>query len=748
MNVGLTSVGDEIGSILGNRDEIARQLGNDPLFRNNEHGESSDIGTEAILRREKELSSELHDFTALKTVPGLILEFKTNLRLLELENCFYSLQALRRKLHANFAIINRSFGLQRSVATYVDNMHLDLVNTLFATLKDGFWKISADAIDFQSTVAHGEDQVQVQYADLMESVENLYFPSGQLDPKLWIISDMVLGTLQETLRDKLNTILNEHVKLSGIIIAIKSSLFAENKQFVLTNNNSKLLFENSMKIGDEKVEETANSFKSLLLFMRETVVLRDRKILAQKLGSLIATELAEFIKANSSVVFRPENAQLRFIIEGVNEDLVKLSTETNSWSYDGAAINDLFNNDQIPRNLQIDKVFHDQVTELRVFFADKAWQRLEVVASAAAPLSPAQSPARRKRLPSSSKRSINSDWGWEEKTGWDEHMDLDLGEKHSASEVASTESRKDTASDAADDAWDEAWNIEIEDDESEKQKSADNDLDDSEVRVTQLPAKITALVRDFDEGCHGSGQEIDESYYKHKLNVLQTTIMAIASRQYRNNWWQLHIDLKQIIQLNPCLTRLQELTVNNLDLYLNTSESVVYKLVCQQLNELKQNERYCSWNVTVDQLLPFVKTKILEPLVMIGNNDSQRPLCSFLRFLYEECVIKNILQWQIISERSSENLSEFVSLLYSGTEISALNGNKSYRECREKFAIIGKFLPLHLKDIMEMFYNGDFYLFTTDELVRWIVLLFAETPLRRNAIDDIYEIRNADVGED
>ncbi|QLQ78769.1 hypothetical protein HG537_0B01180 [Torulaspora globosa] len=743
MNVDTVSVSDKISSILGNRDEIARRLDNDPLLRKNEDGESLKIDLEAILRREKELSNELHDFTALKTIPGLILEFKTNLQLLELENCFYSLQALRRKLHANFSIINRSFGLQRSIMTYVDNMHLELVNTLFATLKDGFWKINADAIEFQSTVTHGDDQVQLQYADLMDSVENLYFPSGQLDQKLWIISDMVLGTLQETLRDRLNTILNEYVKLSDIVSLIKSCLFAENKQFMLANDNSKLIFEDSTKDGDEKVEETANSFKNLLLFMRETVWLRDQKILAQKLGSLIATQLLEFIKVNSSVVFRPENAQLRVIIGEVNQDLVKLSTETSSWSYDGTAINDLFNNDQIPMNLHIDKVFHEQITELRAFFTDKAWQRLEVVVSMAAPSSPAQTPARRKRLPSSSRRSINSDWGWEEKTGWDEHMDLDLGEKDLASEVASAESRKDTASDVADDAWDEAWNIEIEDEENENQKSTDNSPD--EITVTQLPAEITVLVKGFDEGCHKLGQKIDESYYNHKLNVLQTTIMAIASRQYGDNWCQLHIDLKQIIKHHPSLTRLQELTFNNLDLYLNTNKSVVYKLVCQQLNELKQNERNCSWNITIDQLLPFIKTKILEPL---AKTDNERALCSFLQFLYQDCVINNILQWQIISETSSENLSEFISLLYSGTEVPALNANNSYREYREKFAIIGKFLPLHLKDIMEMFYNGDFYLFTTDELIKWIMLLFAETPLRRNAIDEIFDIRNADVADD
>lgn len=102
---------------------------------------------------------------------------------------------------------------------------------------------------------------------------------------------------------------------------------------------------------------------------------------------------------------------------------------------------------------------------------------------------------------------------------------------------------------------------------------------------------------------------------------------------------------------------------------------------------------------------------------------------------------KEILKWQIISEVNSENLGELVSLLVNNTDIQLLAKEPSYKKMREKFATMGKFLPLHLKEIMEMFYNGDFYLFATDELIQWIELLFADTPLRRNAIDDIYEIR-------
>lgn len=750
MTVSVKTAGDEISSLLANKDQLVQKLSSDPLLQNNHGGRSLEIDIETILERDTELSHELHEFTNLKTVSGLILEFKTNLQLLELENCFYSLQALHKRLQANSGIISKSFGLQRSIVTYVDNMHLALVNTLLTTLEDGFWKLRKDSISFQSSQIIGEESVPMKYDELMELVENLFFPSGELNSQSWIVSDMALASLQETVRGKLITILNKFVKLSEVIGLLKSLLFAENMEVLLEDNNEKLVFRDSAKAGDKKIEQIANSFRSLLTFLRETVTLRDRKILVGRMGPLIATELIKLVGANSSVVFLPDNSHLRNVINCVNKDLVQLSREIGSWSYNGAEVDSIFNNDRIPMNLHVDKVFQDQLVEIRRFFVDDCWKNLETVKLTAATVpSSNQSPTKRARPSSlSSKKSSKDNWGWEEETGWDEHMDLDLDDNGPASEVRSTESKKDTASEAADDAWDEAWDIDIEDDEAEEHKAVETGSDHLEVKVTQLPTKILALVENFDKICHDSIQEIDDHYYKHKLNVLETVIMAIAVRQYRDNWWQLQIDMDHVIGQNPSLTRLQELTYNNLHAYLTIRETTVYQLVQQQLDELKKSEWDCSWDLTIDKLLPYIQVEIFEPLAKLGTKMSERCLSSFLKFLYVDCVIESILQWKIISERSSENLSEFISLIYSKTEIPALINSKSYREYREKFAIIGQFMPLHLKDIMEMFYNGDFYLFTTDELVQWIVLLFAETPLRRNAIDDIYEIRNADVAGD
>lgn len=743
----LDSASDRIGKILADRNGILHQLEDDPVLINDELRDPSKIDTDAILKRERELSRELREYTALKAVPSLALEFKTNLQLLEFENSFYSLQTLRKKLRDFSEIISQSYGLQRSVATYVDNMHLDLVNSLYSILNDSFWKIGSDFVSFQEKVAFGNDRIDIEYVDFMTSMVSLYFPQGHLDPKSWIISDMILGAMQETVRAKLNFIFKEYVKLSGVTNLIKSCIFAQSSEALLEDDKKTLKFRLSSKKGDEKLKETLFTFKNVLQFLTETVVSGDKKILAERLGPSISTELMKSIKANASIIFRPENTHLRDESLAINLKLKDLSENSDTWSYNGSELERLFSNSDIPTNLQIDKILQDQLTELRAFFASENWRILTTI-TAPEPTkgSSKNTPVRTKRFSSSSKRSIADDWTWEEEAednGWDEHVDLDLDEADE--DTRSRKSKKETNSEAADDAWDEAWDVDIDDDE-EQEKSYGSTDTTSERKVSQLPMKIIQLVENFRRRCHEMDHaKLDEHHYRYKQSVLETSIMAMAERHYKEDWWQLFLDMKYLLQKDPSLSRCKELTHNYLELNLKSREAIVYKLVCGQLDELSENEMDPSWAITIDQLIPFIQNQILKPLALVGKIDSDRCLTSFLKFLYNDCITDNILQCKIISERNSENLSEFISLVYSKTEISGLNGHTDYRENREKFAIIGKFLPLHLKEIMEMFYNGDFYLFTTDELVQWIVLLFAETPLRRNAIDDIYEIRNANV---
>lgn len=738
----LDSSSNKLGQILADRDGILRQLEDDPILKNDLVAGSPPMDTDAILKRETELSSELRDLNSLKTISSLILEFRTNLELFEFENCFYSLKHLRRKLHDDTTLSRQSYGLQRSVITYVDNLHLDLVSSISSILDNGFWKSDKDSISFRQSIPCGKEKIELHYVEFLQSVETLFFSEGHLGPKLWVISEITSGTTQEQVRAKLNTILREHIKMIGLIDRIKSSIFAQDIWIRLEIEQKKLTFEESVELADDKLKGILSSLKDVAYFLADVTVERDRDVLAEALGPILSKELTKCVRKNALVVFRPENAQMRDRCQDICLKLKELSHSCGTWTYDAAELDRLFNSNEIPLNLQVDRILQDQLLDLRTFFSSKDWSTLTPVPSTDSTTEASKETVNRKRYSSSSRKSLADDWNWEEDaadSGWNEQIDLDLDDVHSH------KSKKGNNSEAADDAWDDAWDVDI--DEDEEQASLEHPISNSsQLQTTKLPGKIIQLVGNFKkrsyETSHG---KLDEHHYRYKLNVLETSIMAMAERHFRNNWWQLYVDLKYLEQKDQSLLRLQELTLNYLELYLKSREAVVYRLVCEQLDELWNNEEDPAWAVTVEQLLPFIQEEVLKPLSLIGKTDSARCLASFLNFLYNDCIVENILKCKIISERNSENLSKFIALIYSKTEIAALKEDASYRETREKFTITGKLLPLHLKEIMEMFYSGDFYLFTTNELVKWIILLFAETPLRRNAIEDIHEIRNTNV---
>lgn len=230
--------------------------------------------------------------------------------------------------------------------------------------------------------------------------------------------------------------------------------------------------------------------------------------------------------------------------------------------------------------------------------------------------------------------------------------------------------------------------------------------------------------------------------FKYKANLLQTVFFSISSTKYGNEWWQFYNDMKFTFDQNNDMKRLQELIYNYMETNLQNTKKISKRILSSQLQQFQRNENNPSWNDTLDNFLPFLEEELANITTHITQEDSFRYITRLFSFIFEDVIIQNILSWDIISEKNSENISELLKLIITSTQIDSLNTYPKYRELYERVNIVAKLLPLHLKEIMEMFYNGDFYLFATEEIITWIKLLFAETPLRKDAIDDIYEIRN------
>lgn len=758
--------GLDMEALFHDKDQIIRELRKDPLINkdDNQQVNGGEIQQESsdLLQKEALLANELNTLGNLKILSNLLMEVKTNSELSELENCYYSLQSLRQKMRNNTAFLKQSFNFQQSISLYVDSLHLELVTELYEILTTGFWKITENTIQFTPIVKWGKDEVDIEYNAFMDFVTQQYFPQGGLDNQSWIISDMDNADSQEQVRAKLNVILKDYVNLASVVNMIKSSIFIPGKQIFYDEEKKILNFSKSAPHGQNTATVLA-SFETVCDFILNGLTLRDMRILSSELGHLFNTEFTKFVKNNASIILDSLDSPLKNLVSSTNNKLIRLASETKTenWSYSGKEIQDLLMNKQLYYNLLLDKILELHINKIRDIFEDpnKSWKTLETIELKHA-LSSTNTinenkgnnslDTKQEKKEQHTSAAKNDDWNWEaddDADAWGDEIDLDIDDE----EGKPAEEMEGEPEEEEENAWDEAWAIDedvnVNDFSavSEKKPSQDHNrtLNEDRIEVTQLPKLFLTISQDFKNSFEDS--HVDKQYFGYKYNLLQTSYMAMCTNNLFNNWYQLYVDMRYLIEQDEKLYRIKELTRNLLETRLNMKYRFVSRLVACQLTEFRENEKNPSWDATIESLLPYILKEIIYPLEKIKGEESTRYLLSFLNFLYNDCVTNKILKWKIISEVNSENLGELVSLLVNNTEIQILAKEPGYKAMREKFATMGRFLPLHLKEIMEMFYNGDFYLFTTDELIQWIELLFADTPLRRNAIDDIHEIRGASL---
>ncbi|GAV48499.1 hypothetical protein ZYGR_0V00110 [Zygosaccharomyces rouxii] len=803
--------------------EILEYLGNDPLLVGEKKSKSDNkddfpVDYESILKRESSLNQELHDLTSLRSISGLIMEFKANFELLELENCYYSLQNLRKKLRDTSSLTKQSFSFQQSVFSHVDTMHLQLVGKLYEIISQWFWEVKDDTITFKKLVEWGEDSEMMEYVPFITFVEQQYYPDGFLDPNLWVIRHMKVGSSQDTVVENLNSILRDYLSFNLIIDTIKRFIFAKDGRITWEDhgNIQKLHFNQG---GTDKVGEKISNILNVVNFLNEGINPHDKNTFAEKLGPLLANDLLQSVRSNAYSVLHPSDSLLKEEVRVVNKKLKILSNGTR-WGYQSSDVENLLNDDQVHKNLLLDGVFENYALKIRSIFRDPSFKELDTVRTKNQEPGISQTTAdklfegknqigktnNQQQANAEQKDKRNDDeWDWgeeageedgwgnelainfddsagatprktrrvsgksgsDEADGWDKEMEIDFdsndGTPHrlrrfSLKSQKSQKSQKSGKSEKSEgDGW--GWDLDINEIEgpspvknSPRFKDTDEQQEDNgtaDAQISRMALKFIDIMNELQEVVEESGKaQFEDHTYQHKLNVLQTLFFAISSRHFQLDWWQLFVDLRYVVKCNPKLTRLQELLFNLLEIYSNSSLKFVIQLVNEQMQQFFDDERHPNWDVTEKKLLPFVRSQIIDPLSTIGGEEGTAYLLHFYNCLYVDCINGKILQWNVVSEKNSENLAHLVSIIYDQTEAPKLLNNTEYRQYRDKFVIVGQLLQLHLKEIMAMFYNGDFYLFGTDELVQWLILLFADTPLRQSAIQEIYDIRGASVADD
>ena len=81
-------------SEIPSRETILLSLRDDPIFNGKDTDDERVTlpSVDDIMAQDSRLSEELHNLNNLKLLSSLIHEFNTNLELLEVENCYYSLE--------------------------------------------------------------------------------------------------------------------------------------------------------------------------------------------------------------------------------------------------------------------------------------------------------------------------------------------------------------------------------------------------------------------------------------------------------------------------------------------------------------------------------------------------------------------------------------------------------------------------------------------------------------------------------
>ena len=230
----MSSVDAAIRKILSDPSALSLSIEADQNFKSiaQKDQQPSDEVLEDVLRTDSHLTAELARYNQLKVVSDLIKEFNANYELIELENCYYSLQNLHKKLKA-VDISGESFTFQQSVGTYIDCLHLNLLEKILSVLKK-FWKVSDQQIEFNKIISIEENNFD--YNTLIEMCQSYFFSEKVIDQSHWFIAETNLETYKEKEIKLLQEILDDFIKLRPIISVLKRFAFDEKLKLIQVEN--------------------------------------------------------------------------------------------------------------------------------------------------------------------------------------------------------------------------------------------------------------------------------------------------------------------------------------------------------------------------------------------------------------------------------------------------------------------------------------------------------------------------------
>lgn len=258
--------------------------------------------------------------------------------------------------------------------------------------------------------------------------------------------------------------------------------------------------------------------------------------------------------------------------------------------------------------------------------------------------------------------------------------------------------------------------------------------DDEKYQITSIPDSIIKIFQSFISQQSKIPTSNKSTTTESKLNELSTAYYMISLDFYKNKFL-LYNDM-QYVSSTLNISTLNTVAESLLTESVKAQESLIFK----------EYERLHDLNPSLDSTTTFNIIHNID-LEFVRFADDMRYLAAELRAMIisasidalYQLVIDSIMGKISIGEDESEYLSIIISKFLHLSVVSDLRIPNFSKISHIQFILKG-----HMVDIMNSFYNAEFFDLSTLELISLIDKLFADSDLKRRNIQEIREIREAD----
>ncbi|ODQ80368.1 hypothetical protein BABINDRAFT_132774 [Babjeviella inositovora NRRL Y-12698] len=694
-------------------EESLRSQLQSPACKLNVSLEDHGVNYNQLALQDEELEAILQSLNRLWLIKGLSTEVQG----------FLDQNELLSSLHYLSKLISKNEELQRETSHQTENLLIasDLSAAISGFKKQAVAKLAAlfdqfiilgntlDCHFFSETITNHELETQLSYIEYLEILE---------EHKVLLDGDATIDGKFTAVADYFKT---------QILLVTESSTKQLALRYSDSNDDEMILEQLSAAVSpEEDFNQYVSSIGALIKFVGNIPRVSDAVLepLIHSLNASVAKHISQIVLNSSAAALDKLVNSIRLMWSRQIDHLVKTTkylTEAPDLKIVTAT------DDAVYHEIYADVKLASALASLEGYFSGvsaKEFNEEELVTVDGTEEEPRKPPMREPTNP-----APVDEW---DNGAWDEEIAFDDDEPAASEPVTS----EPVTSEPAEDGWD--WNEELDLDEAPKTKPR---AADGCYKTTYIPENLFALTTQF-------AQESLELFPLETITAnsayLLKLILMLSGLKYPNKI-VLYNDLKHLRHLLVTSGVMMDTQVlgDQLTQILNAQYDRMFAPTIQQVlaidfEHLLSNPHNATKRETLSHFLRSELSSRYEAIAYLNPLVADKLEATFINNLHA-LLIQKITSMVDISEEESEELSRLIDECLENLPVP-----ESQIQHLNKLRMLKYILLSHLKDIMERFYNSDFFEFETSELNGLLKSLFMESELRSRSIQDIWDIRQAD----